>query len=262
MALAGLLFSSTLVQRLIGYRMKGLWDGITSAKPREVGPATRPSDPIFKLRRHPSYRAASEFLSQQAFPFVFGLVALSAVGLIVLGTINRGMFTVRTVAGRTCTPATTPLTSQNGAWPEIRFNNKDLCQTAGIELLAGRTYEISITLPEGWKDNTIPANLTGISTSAAPWVYIPALPFRRVLRAPWFVPVARIGVWTPEYHMLTQEVTEVTPRQSGQLFLFVNDVVGPPGLRSFFYENNEPGLVDPARVIVREKVGAQTRAGR
>ena len=182
------------------------------------------------------------------------LVALSAVALIVLGTINRGMFTVSTVAGRTCKPATDLLASQNGAWAEIEFNNKDLCQAAGIELQAGRTYEISITLPQGWKDKSIPSDLTGISTSAAPWVYIPALPFRRVLRAPWFVPVARIGVWTPEYHMLTQEVTEVTPRQTGQLFLFVNDAVGPPGLRSFFYENNEPGPKDPAKVIVKEKV--------
>jgi hypothetical protein len=77
---------------------------------------------------------------------------------------------------------------------------------------------------------------------------------RRVLRAPWFVPVARIGVWTPEYHIITQRVTEVTPRQTGQLFLFVNDAVGPPGWRSLFYENNEPGPKDPAKVIVKEKV--------
>jgi hypothetical protein len=252
--LAGLLFSSTVVQRSLSYRMKGLWDGITKGKPRPVSPATPPNDLIFKLRWHPAYRSTSEFLSQKAFPFVFGLVALSAVALIVLGTINRGMFTVRTVAGRTCAAATTLLPSQNGAWPEIQFNNKDLCQTVGIELQAGRTYKVSITLPRGWKDKNVPSDLTGISTSAAPWVYIPALPFRRVLRAPWFVPVARIGVWTPEYHMLTQKVTEVTPRQTGQLFLFVNDAVGPPGLRSFFYEDNEPGPKDPAKVIVKEKV--------
>ena len=135
-----------------------------------------------------------------------------------------------------------------------QFNNRNLCQTAKIELQAGRTYEVSITLPKGWTDKSIPSDLTGISTSAAPWVYIPALPFRRVLKAPWFVPVARIGVWTPEYHMLTQTVTEITPRQTGQLFLFVNDAVGPPGLRSVFYDNNEPGPVDPAKVIVKEKV--------
>ena len=251
--LAGLLFSSTLVQRAIGYRMKGFWDGITNAPARQVGPATPPNDLIFKLRWHPAYRHATEFLSQKAFPFVFGLIALSAVALTVLGTINRGLFTVRTVAGRTCRPGTNLLASQEGAWPQIQFNNKDLCQTTGIELQAGRTYEISITLPPGWKDKSVASDLTGISTSAAPWLYIPALPFRRVLRAPWFVPVARIGVWTPEYHTLTQEVTEVTPRQTGQLFLFVNDAVGPPGLRSFFYENNEPGPKDPAKVIVKEK---------
>jgi hypothetical protein len=252
--LAGLLFSSTLVQSTIGYRMKGFWDGITDGRPREVSPAIPPNDLIFKLRWHPAYRRATEFLSQRAFPFVFGLIALSAVALIVSGTINRAMFTVRTVAGRTCTPGTDLLASREGAWPEILFNNRDLCQTTRIELQAGRTYEISITLPQGWKDKSIPSDLTGISTSAAPWVYIPALPLRRVLRAPWFVPVARIGVWTPEYHIITQRVTEVTPRQTGQLFLFVNDAVGPPGWRSLFYENNEPGPKDPAKVIVKEKV--------
>ena len=254
--LTALLVSSTVVQRAIGYRMKGLWDGTVMAKPREVAPATLPNDPIFKLRWHPAYRGTAEFLSQKAFPFVFGLVALSAVALIILGTINRGLFTVRTVAGRTCTPAPLkdPLPGDIAAWPPIQFNNKELCQAAGINLQAGHTYEVSITLPKGWTDKGIPSDLTGISTSAAPWAYIPALPFRRVLRASWFVPVARIGVWTPEYHMLTQSVTEITPRQTGQLFLFVNDTVGPPGFRSFFYENNEPGLADPATVIVKEKV--------
>jgi len=48
-------------------------------------------------------------------------------------------------------------------------------------------------------------------------------------------------------------VTEITPRQTGQLLLFVNDAVGLPGLRSFFYDNNEPGPTDPATVIVKEK---------
>ena len=73
--LAGLLFSSTLVQKAIGYRMKGLWDGIAMAKPREVGPATFPNDPIFKLRWHPAYRGTCEFLSQTGVPICFRLLS-------------------------------------------------------------------------------------------------------------------------------------------------------------------------------------------
>jgi hypothetical protein len=64
--------------------------------------------------------------------------------------------------------------------------------------------------------------------------------------------------------MLTQTVTEITPRRGGELFLFVNDAVGIPFLRTYFYDNNEPGEKAPASVFVKEKAlddgAAETRA--
>jgi uncharacterized protein (DUF2235 family) len=258
-ALAALLFLSTVVQRSIRDRMKRLWDGIAIGHPRAVGAADGPNDVIYRFRSSAAYRHTAEFLSQKAFPAMFGLVALAAVAIVVVGTLNRATFTLASTAGRTCVPGRRAEPTGN-TWAPIKFDNRQLCQTTGIELLPGHTYELSITLPDGWKDASIPSGLTGVSTAEKPWVYIPALPFRRVLRAPWFVPVARIGVRTPEYHVLTQTVTEITPRRKGQLFLFMNDAVGVPPFRTYFYDNNEPGPASPATLIVRERTTATASA--
>jgi hypothetical protein len=248
--LIGLLWLSTIVQRSIGYRMRSLWDGIVDGGAQSVGPATPPTDIVYILRSHPTYRSIVEFLSQRAFPFVFGLAALGAVVLIVVGTANRAVFTVMSAAGQTCRPAVA-LARTAAAWPEVKFSNKEICQSTGIELERGRTYEVSITLPTDWADKKTPASLAGFGSSENPWVYIPALPFRRVLREQWFVPIARIGRHIPEYHTLTQPMTEITPRRTGQLYLFVNDAVGIPPWHRFFYQNNKGG---PAIVTVKERV--------
>jgi hypothetical protein len=59
--------------------------------------------------------------------------------------------------------------------------------------------------------------------------------------------MARIGDLTAEYHPIDRDEITFTARQTGQLFLFVNDVVGPPFRRHRFYGNNTG---DSARVVV------------
>ena len=73
--LAGLLFSSTLVQRAIGYRMKGLWDGIAGLKPREGRSRHIPERPDLQTSLAPGLiQRTSDISDLQGFPFVFGLV--------------------------------------------------------------------------------------------------------------------------------------------------------------------------------------------
>jgi hypothetical protein len=62
-----------------------------------------------------------------------------------------------------------------------------------------------------------------------------AAPFRRVMDADWFVPIARIGRSGPDFP-LTASPAQFTAPASGELFLFVNDAILPPWL--FFYGNN------------------------
>ena len=52
------------------------------------------------------------------------------------------------------------------------------------------------------------------------------------------MPVVRIGSQGAEYHTLDTGSVEFTPRLTGQLFLFVNDAIGPGPRLKAFYENN------------------------
>jgi uncharacterized protein (DUF2235 family) len=238
-ALALLFVASTIVQRAIGDGMRSLWDGILRHGPREVGPPSPPTDLIYRIRSHRWYRGGSQILSEHVFPFIFGIAALAAVALIVVGTLNRAVFSAGSALGYTCKEPEPRQPSAAGLWTGIPFDSKSLCEPTGVRLEAGESYDVTIALPPDWKDKDYAAGLDGVATSTNPWVYIPALPFRRVLREPWFVPMVRIGRHSPEYHRLTQATTRITPRRTADLYVFVNDAVGLPGFREFFYENNQ-----------------------
>jgi hypothetical protein len=72
-----------------------------------------------------------------------------------------------------------------------------------------------------------------------------AVPIRRILGQPWFVPIARVGAVAGEEFPLVQTVTRITPRQDGTLFIFVNAaVLGLPKWWDVFYRwNNGAGAV-------------------
>jgi hypothetical protein len=73
-----------------------------------------------------------------------------------------------------------------------------------------------------------------------------AVPLRRVLREPWFKPIARIGHTGNDLYPLDAAdfskpgqgisalVAKITARRCGELFLFVNDAVLPFPKRQYF----------------------------
>ena len=253
-ALGVLMIASSRVQHKIRDGMRTLWDQTVTAGRTPVVPSRGPRDPVYRLRAHPAYRATTEFLAQRLFPLVFGMGALLVLLLIVMSTINRVGFAIAGAGGSLCKEIGQAAADANGAWPEIRFNNQSLCQATGITLTQGVRYTIEIKLPDDWSDAGIPVKTpSGFSTlDHKPHLFLPALPFRRILTAKWFVPVVRIGSHTAEYHLLDKQSTEVTPRRTGPLFLFVNDAIGPPPFLRYFYENNlgEPAIVTVRKVVV------------
>lgn len=240
-----LMIASSRVQHQIRDSMRTIWDRIVARGREEVVPSAGPTDPIYRLRAHPAYRATCEFLAQRLFPLVFGLGALLALMLIAIGTANRAGLAIAGAFGTVCVAATPVSPDADGAFPPIDFDNRKLCQPTGYELRQGTTYRIQIKLPAGgWKDGgrIVVPNTAGFSSfDHMPYVFIPALPFRRMLTAKWFVPVVRIGANSAEYHVLNDAPVEVTPRRTGQLFLFVNDAVGVPSFTEKFYANNSGG---------------------
>ena len=246
-ALAMLMVGSTRVQYQIRDRMRLIWDRIAFSGSTVVAPSRPPHDAIYRLRTSWAYRNFAETLSQRVFPFVFGVGVLLLIVLLVASTTNRFAFAVAGASGSICTEVP-PLAADAGVWA-VTLPVQEMCHPTGVRLESGNTYRVAIERPAtGWFDasHPVPA-LAGFSSLDEGPVFLVALPFRRVLTAQWFAPIARIGSHSAEYHVLDQPAIEVVPRTSGQLFLFVNDAVGPPWDRSYFYRNNRG---EPARVTV------------
>jgi len=88
------------------------------------------------------------------------------------------------------------------------------------------------------------------STRTLRFIFTAFTPFRRVLSANWFVPVARVGEGGYEQHLLTKSENVFTARKNGELFLFVNDAIAPVGLKplafgwdSYYHPKNNTGML-------------------
>jgi hypothetical protein len=130
-------------------------------------------------------------------------------------------------------------TAWDGASVQRAFPSDALCFDTGLFLQDGQRYRVEIALPADWADASNQVESPeGFDSGKKPRVFIPALPFRRVLTAKWFVPMLRVGVNHAEYHALDNGFVEFSPRQRGQLFLFVNDAIAPVDF-DWFYQNNQ-----------------------
>jgi uncharacterized protein (DUF2235 family) len=254
-----LLRTSTVVQRQIRDRMRRIWEAIADRGAADVTPSPPPGGLLFLLRSNYAYRWTVEQISYKIFPLLFGVAALAVVVLSVVGTLNRAWFAFEGALGTVCVDTQPVAPNVNGEWSVAGFTNAERCFATGIEVEAGRHYQIEFTLPEGgWCDNTLRVQSTAGFSSGGP-VFVAALPFRRVLMSKWFVPMARIGDTLGEYHDLSPGVVSITPRMSGQLFLFVNDAIGVGPYESWFYRNNNGR---PAAVKVRKLAAPGTTADR
>lgn len=131
-----------------------------------------------------------------------------------------------------------------------------VCKATGIWLEQGQKYKITITAPGprsagAWKDGNIPVSTRGMDTSkltleqrfwhAVYW------PLKRHLFVEPFKVIARVGstgsderVLEPDENKKTNNLdVTITPKRSGELFLYVNESVGPfKRWWGSFYEDN------------------------
>jgi uncharacterized protein (DUF2235 family) len=263
-----LMILSGRVQAAAGDRMRRLWADIIDAPRALVVPHAPPTDIIYQLRSSDLYRRTFEVITQHVFPFVFGVATLAAVVLIVVGTVNRAAFSISSASGNVCEE---PKAATNLAGATtVHLRSWELCRPANVRLVGGQAYRVVTELPaDGWKDSgELVRSPAGFSTGDNLFV-LPFLPFRRVLREQWFVPIARVGVFPSEHHPLNKKEVVFTPRVSGPLFLFVNDVV-LAGRWNPFYDNNDEDVARdaPTRVakihierVVPEVVAAVVQTG-
>jgi hypothetical protein len=122
------------------------------------------------------------------------------------------------------------------------FATRQFCYASGLNLEAGQSYRLTVAAFDTMVDLnglvadgsiTVPTQRGFTFTSrsidmplGARTLFAVAAPFRRLWRANWYVPVARVGADSVDQEPLVRD-TLITPRDGGELFLFMNDAIVP-----------------------------------
>ena len=191
-----------------------------------------------RLLASPAANTSWRFASWKAFP----AIALLAAAIVVVTVLDRTAFWLQSSAGGICASSPgkadgLPLVQATQETP--LFRTAEPCMATGLRLSKDHRYEISIEIPDDapWTDGDLAADLAGVRGLTWPRALkmSAGVPLRRHLGAPWFVPIARVGKYGSDEHVLTPSDVEGTaqprkiltsvigPRRDGELFLFVND---------------------------------------
>ncbi len=222
-----LVFIGSRLQIAIFDKMRVIWKspGRAQAKPKGV---------IYWLRTRPFYKRLVKFIKQKALPQIVGVIA---VALLLVGAC-RGVFTILDLSGYICAPESGDFSAASPGW------------ASGKSVEEGKRYQLTLTTKALWKDGKIESGFGGFGSGRNPLLYL-GVPLRRHVSEPWFKPIAKIGSeGRDEYPLNFVNVTGpgnetqtlvavIKARSSGELFLFVNDVVLPfPKAWQFYYKNN------------------------
>jgi uncharacterized protein (DUF2235 family) len=247
-----------VLQRSIGDAMRRVWYAIDFTRPSSMSaaPTIRPASVLERavqaLRTHGAYKAGFRLLTRGLLPTFFGLVLF--YGLFVIASMVS--FNMQASSGDVCvgSKSSGPIVGSSSA--ATRLDTTAPCAATGLQLQAGGTYELQITVdgaagnPPVWHDKDVRADLRGVDPAQVGLLMKLATPLRRELTEPWMAPMARIGAAGTDLYALKPNPsvpidgrlyvlrTIITARTSGELFVYVNDAVGPPFWRSVFYTNN------------------------
>jgi hypothetical protein len=181
---------------------------------------------------------------------VLPALSLALAGILILALINNVLVSVASAAGAFCPPDNPPReTSESVGKATSSFHSGSMCWDTGMIVLKGERYKIQIDTSDDWRDASTPAGAAGFT--AANVFHIVGWPLKRWWNAPYFQPIARVGshgadeqALAPirlqgEAHGIRSASFLLTPKETGRLYLYVNDAAfGVPGLFDFFYRNN------------------------
>lgn len=239
-AIGALMLISSLIRARIRNQMREIWGRLMF---HPVDPAPPPSVELTwlsRLRAHPSYQGAWAVFRRKLLPAGFAVVLV----VLVAGAINRGSFEAANLSGALCQAH--ERSSLQSVPPEQvvsrTFATREFCSATGLLLEAGQSYRLTVQrfdmtadLKEVVADGTIVVPTQRGFTFTSKLIEMPltaralfavAAPFRRLWRANWYVPVAQIGAASVDQEALVRD-TLITPRDGGELFLFVNDAIFP-----------------------------------
>jgi uncharacterized protein (DUF2235 family) len=248
--LAALLFISSSLSGKIKDVMRQIWLSRGAASPVPDNALQRV---IYDVRSHWLYRAFINIGRLYVLPFCFAV----AIAWVVLTSASHLLFNLADSTGSFCkgTPAASLVPASRTPPKVIEFDTKSLCAPTGVSVRASAPYDLLITVETPWKDDdidTAPAGYGSTSQSFLTQLKLRAgIMLRRILFRPWYMLVARVGETGVDEYFLDPVVARntdpaivtyrsvITPLQSGEVFLYVNDaVIALPGLTGFFYGFN------------------------
>ena len=187
-----------------------------------------PGGPLYRLRHVRYYHGVFAVFRRIVVPNTFGPLLL----LAVLAGFNRAAFEGANVLGTQCRASGTTV-PVGAVGVEHRFPTSSFCAATGLRIERGAQYELTTTF-EGAMDDTVPVTRADGFGMFSPGLTVGqralfgvGLPFKRLWRADWFAVVARVGAGGVEQLPLAATTTRFTARNTGELFLFVNDAIVP-----------------------------------
>ena len=115
---------------------------------------------------------------------------------------------------------------------EILYSPQDHCLDTGLILHAGQPYTVDIKIMEPWKDGNYATGIAGLDhlTSRFAIPFLIGIPARRELFVPWSTLMGEIGRDSGQVFPMNRPSFTFKPRQTGRLYLYVNDAINALGL--------------------------------
>jgi hypothetical protein len=264
---------STLIQIRLNNLMRELWGQVMARPGRPVTPRRLPPDWLSRLRAHRYYHGSFAVLRRHVVPAVFAAILV----MHGVAAVNRGVFEGFNLRGGLCAGHAAPVEVPDGAVVTRTFATSSFCYASGLLLTQGKRYQLTVMpfdaaagddarVTDGGVVVPSPRGFAyssdDVDLSLRQRVVFAAFgPFRRVWRANWFTPIARVGQAGVDQMPLFRADSVVTPRLGGELFLFVNDAIAP--LASFlpvigwnvYYTNNHGTITVRISVLPEPPVG-------
>jgi hypothetical protein len=191
---------------------------------------------VYRLRRFGIYPATFYLLTHWIVPtiimwWLFWWLAFGAAN--TLGLICK---------------ATDGVEVTDSATAAAAMDTAKVCNATGLKVTQGKTYRIELTIGDAWADNKTATDPNGFDNHRASWIQLLGWPYKRLIWSNWFATILRVGGPGLEEHLLLLEekngawTTTFEPRNSGEVFLYVNDTaIGLPWIFDFFYWSNNHG---------------------
>jgi len=162
------------------------------------------------------------------------LVPVAFAALLVVTVVigfNRASFAILDGLDAVCRwTKDGELSLQPGQTKEAIFDPSAACNETTIVLDSGVNYEIEVantvvTFTDPDRNGSKVITQDYLELPKVSWLKRLALPLRRDISRPWYVPVIRLSSPAREEFAISKRGSLVRPREAGKLYIFINDAV-------------------------------------